>query len=252
MWYTWVTTCIHQSFLIKSHPLTPGLSLGASEVPFPSEESSSIWSEPRCGESKINRVTHNINCFWESYSRCGGLCKTSSTCKQAAGYVLSGVERVPTSWRCNRARSQRAWRRRGARSNTWWWTSCCCDPLGPTQGRGEGTAWSQSAAKQKATSGIIKHRQKLCVFVSHVQIYLPEPAALQDGEGAAQQLQEDVASVEDLQEGNKSATKDGIEKELMDMDVQHTPAMEVVEEEKSCRNRQTAINGKSDEKSGAK
>ena len=66
-----------------------------------------------------------------------------------------------------------------------------------------------------------------------VQIYLPEPASLQDGEGAAQQLQKDVPSVEDLQEGNESLAKHGIEKELVHVDVQHAPSMEVVEEKKS-------------------
>lgn len=47
---------------------------------------------------------------------------------------------------------------------------------------------------------------------SHTLIYLPEPASLQDSEGAAQQLQDDVTSVEDLQEGNDSLAKDGEEK----------------------------------------
>lgn len=69
------------------------------------------------------------------------------------------------------------------------------------------------------------------------QIYLPEPASLQDGEGAAKELQNDVASVEDLQEGNDSLTKDSKEQELMYVDVQHTSAMEVVEEKKSCNNK---------------
>lgn len=70
---------------------------------------------------------------------------------------------------------------------------------------------------------------------ARIEIYLPEPGSLQESEGAAQQLQKDVTSVEDLQEGNKSTSKDGIEKELMYVDVQHTPAMEVVEEKKSCQ-----------------
>lgn len=70
------------------------------------------------------------------------------------------------------------------------------------------------------------------------QIYLPEPASLQEGESATQQLQKDVTSVEDLEEGDKRLAKDGIEKELMYVDVQHSPAMEVVEEEKSCQNKE--------------
>ena len=68
-------------------------------------------------------------------------------------------------------------------------------------------------------------------------MYLPEPASLQDSKGAPQQLQNDVASVEDLQGGNKSLSKDCIEQELMYMNVQHASAMEVVEEKKSCKNR---------------
>lgn len=71
-------------------------------------------------------------------------------------------------------------------------------------------------------------------MVEHIQMYLPEPASLQDGEGAAQQLQNDVASVEDLEKRNKSLAKDGVEQELMYVDVQHVSAMEVVEEKKSC------------------
>lgn len=74
---------------------------------------------------------------------------------------------------------------------------------------------------------------------ARIQIYLPEPASLQEGESATQQLQKDVASVEDLEEGDKRLAKDGIEKELMHVDVQHSPAMEVVEEEKSCQNKET-------------
>lgn len=165
------------------------------------------------------------------------MCSTSRTSKQAAAYEMSGAEQVLTSWRCNRARSRRAWRRRGARSNTWWWTSYCYDPLGPTLGRGEGTAQSQSVAKEKAVSGVITQGHKPLLIWAHAQIYLPEPAPLQESEGAAQQLQNDVASVEDLQEGNKCVAEDGIEKELMHMDVQHTPAMEVVQEKKSCKNK---------------
>lgn len=73
---------------------------------------------------------------------------------------------------------------------------------------------------------------------THAKTYLPEPASLQEGEGAAQQLQRDVTAVEDLQEGNKCFTKDGIEKKLMYVDVQHSPTMKVVEEEKSCQNKE--------------
>lgn len=70
---------------------------------------------------------------------------------------------------------------------------------------------------------------------SHFHTYLPEPAALQQRERAAQQLQDDVASVEDLQESNESLAKDGKEQELVHVDVQHTPAVEVVQEQKSCQ-----------------
>lgn len=76
---------------------------------------------------------------------------------------------------------------------------------------------------------------------AHIEIYLPEPASLQEGESAAQQLQKDVASVEDLQEGNERLSEDGVEEKLMYVDVQHRPAMEVVEEEKSCQNIQTVL-----------
>lgn len=74
---------------------------------------------------------------------------------------------------------------------------------------------------------------KTLLTQTRIQIYLPEPGSLQDSEGAAQQLQNDVASVEDLQEGNQSLAEDSIEKELMHMDIQHAPAMQVVEEKKS-------------------
>lgn len=77
------------------------------------------------------------------------------------------------------------------------------------------------------TSSLLQHCQ------SHTN--LPEPAALQECESAAQQLQDDVSAVEDLQEGDQSLTKDGEEQELMQVDVQHAPTMEVVEEEKSCK-----------------
>lgn len=157
---------------------------------------------------------------------------------------MSGVEQVLTSWRCNRARSRRAWRRRGATSNTWWRTSYCYGPSGPTRGHSEDTAQNQSVAKETAESGVITHRHKRLLIHAHVQTYLPEPASLQEREGATQQLQNDVTSVEDLQEGNESIAKDGIEKELMYVDVQHIPAMEVVEEKKSCKSMETVINGK--------
>lgn len=80
---------------------------------------------------------------------------------------------------------------------------------------------------------------------ARAQFYLPEPASLQDGEGATQQLQQDVAAVENLQEGNQRAAEDGVEKELVHDDVQHGPAVEVVEEEESCRNKHRKVESKS-------
>lgn len=77
-----------------------------------------------------------------------------------------------------------------------------------------------------------------------MQFYLPEPAALQDGEGAAQQLQQDVTAVEDLQEGNQRAAEDGVEKELVYDDVQHGPVVEVVEEEEPCQNKHRKVGSK--------
>lgn len=65
--------------------------------------------------------------------------------------------------------------------------------------------------------------------------YLPEPAALQEGEGAAQQLQDHVAPVEDLQERHESLAEDGVEEELVHVHVQQAAAVQVVEENKSCR-----------------
>lgn len=62
---------------------------------------------------------------------------------------------------------------------------------------------------------------------------LPEPGSLKDGQGAAQKLQQDVAAVEDLEEDDHSAAKDGIEKELVHEDVQHRPAVQVVQEEET-------------------
>lgn len=77
-----------------------------------------------------------------------------------------------------------------------------------------------------------------------MRFYLPEPASLQDGEGATQQLQQDVTAVEDLQEGNQRAAEDGVEKELVYEDVQHGPAVEVVEEEESCQNKPRRVESK--------
>lgn len=91
--------------------------------------------------------------------------------------------------------------------------------------------------KPKRRSNLLRAPQRPLLVRAHLQNYLPEPASLQEGEGAAQQLQKDVPSVEDLQEGNERNAKDGIEKELMYMDVQHAPAVEVVEEEKTCQNK---------------
>lgn len=79
---------------------------------------------------------------------------------------------------------------------------------------------------------------------ARVQVYLPKPASLQDGESAAQQLQQDVTAVEDLQEGNQRAAEDGVEKELVYDDVQHGPAVEVVEEEESCQNKHRKVESK--------
>lgn len=39
--------------------------------------------------------------------------------------------------------------------------------------------------------------------------------------------------MEDLQEGREGRAKDGVEQQLVDVDVQHRPAMEVVQEEES-------------------
>lgn len=66
--------------------------------------------------------------------------------------------------------------------------------------------------------------------------HLPEPGSLQDGEGAAQQLQQDVAAVEDLEEGDERAAKDRVEKQLVHEDVQHGPAVQVVQEEETWPN----------------
>ncbi len=90
----------------------------------------------------------------------------------------------------------------------------------------------------------MKHCHKLLFIYADHQKYLPEPASLQEGERAAKQLQEDVTSVENLQEGDKSVTKDGIKEELMHSDVQHTSAVEVIEEKKSCQKRELFINWK--------
>lgn len=77
---------------------------------------------------------------------------------------------------------------------------------------------------------------RLALTHAHVHMYLPKPASLQDSEGAAQQFQNNVASVEDLQKGNESLAEDSVEQEQMHVDVQHSPAMEVVQEKKSCNN----------------
>lgn len=58
-----------------------------------------------------------------------------------------------------------------------------------------------------------KHaKRKHLLSQGHIQIYLPEPGALQECEGAAQQLQNHVASVEDLNKCNKGLSKHRIEK----------------------------------------
>lgn len=52
-----IITREYATILIKSRLLTRALSLWASEVPFPSEGSSSTWSEPHCTGS-TNTHTH--------------------------------------------------------------------------------------------------------------------------------------------------------------------------------------------------
>lgn len=72
--------------------------------------------------------------------------------------------------------------------------------------------------------------------------HLPEPGSLQDGEGAAQQLQQNVAAVEDLQEGNQRAAKHRVEKQLVHKHIQHGPAVQVVQEEETWQNTHTNQN----------
>jgi len=66
-------------------------------------------------------------------------------------------------------------------------------------------------------------------------LYLPEPAALQEGQAAAQQLQGRVPSVEDLQERHQGGAEDGEEQQVVHVDVQRAPAVEVEEEQEPCR-----------------
>lgn len=68
-------------------------------------------------------------------------------------------------------------------------------------------------------------------------MHLPEPASLQDGEGAAQQLQDDVSSMENLHKSNECLSKDSIEQKLMHSDIQHAPAMKMVEKKKPYNKR---------------
>lgn len=47
--------------------------------------------------------------------------------------------------------------------------------------------------------------------------------------------------MKDFQGGNEGPAKDGKEQELVNMDVQHASAVEVVEENKSCDNKREDI-----------
>lgn len=89
--------------------------------------------------------------------------------------------------------------------------------------------------KRRKCQVLVSQAADLYLHIQMVQMYLPEPASLKQCEAAAQKLQNNVATVEDLQKSNESLAKDGIEQELMQVDVKHTPVMEVVEEKKSCK-----------------
>lgn len=54
---------------------------------------------------------------------------------------------------------------------------------------------------------------------------LPEPAALQQTERGPQQLQQDVPSVEDLQQADQRSSEHGVQQEHVHVDVQHVSAV---------------------------
>lgn len=138
----------------KSHPPTLGPCLWASKVPFPWEESSSIWSAPHYRDKETQYITVVRACPSRRYSQCWWIDETSRTNTHMALYVRCDGEEIPTSWWCNRARSRWAWQKQDARSNTWWQTLHYCDPSGPSQGLGEGKGQNRSVPKDSVMPGV--------------------------------------------------------------------------------------------------
>lgn len=92
----------------------------------------------------------------------------------------------------------------------------------------EGGEQGKGVTKLESIRGRCSEFSKVSAFS-----YLPEPGPLQDGEGAAQQLQQDVATMENLKEGDQRAAKDRVQKQLVHKDVQHGPPVQVVQEEET-------------------
>ena len=64
-------------------------------------------------------------------------------------------------------------------------------------------------------------------------VYLPEPGALEETEGRPEQLQGDVPPVEHLQEDHQRLAEHAVQQHLVHVDVQHGPAMQVVQEQEA-------------------
>lgn len=102
------------------------------------------------------------------------------------------------------------------------------------------SSWEEGGRQSRGVTGLESPRGHCGEFSAVAALsHLPEPGSLQDGEGAAQQFQQDVAAVEDLEEGHQRAAKDGVEKQLVYKDVQHGPAVQVVQEEETWQNTHT-------------
>ena len=64
-------------------------------------------------------------------------------------------------------------------------------------------------------------------------VYLPEPGPLEETESRPEQLQGDVPRVEDLQEDHQRLAEHAVQQHLVHVDVQHVPAMQVVQEQEA-------------------
>ena len=64
-------------------------------------------------------------------------------------------------------------------------------------------------------------------------VYLPEPGALEETQGRPEQLQDDVPPVKHLQEYHERQAEHTVQQHLVNVDIQHVPAMQVVQEQEA-------------------